>query len=111
MIDYGYVEICLNFLKVKDEKILNENLRLLGSLVSIQYGRKRLSPNMVKQIHSIIIEGSVKTREMFGFFLCRLCSGRDGVMIVIKNGFVPILIESFYKFSEEIERDNYMYIK
>ncbi len=42
MIEFGFVEISANFLNSSDENLLYEDLRLLGSLVSIKFGRKRL---------------------------------------------------------------------
>jgi len=42
-------------------------------------------------------------REVSGWMLCRLTSGRDGVDIIIKHDLIKYIIKAFQKYSENFE--------
>lgn len=111
MIDSGLVHICLDFLRHSEAEVRRESANLLGSLLSVRKGRESiLETNQFPVISSLIIEDDLKCREVYGWMLCRMCSGRDGVEILIKLEIVKDIIRSFLKHSETKKKSEVMFL-
>ena len=98
MIDANLIEITFGMLDEFDSAICKEILSLLGSLLSVREGRKRLSKLDLKKIRRLLSDEDIGIRNNLGWMLMRIASGRDGVEQLVEQNVVKWLIPSLRKF-------------
>lgn len=111
MIDSEMVPMCLSYMQHEDPEVRRDSTNLLGSLLSVRKGREYLDRCQIDPIFSpILLRDELMCREVFGWMLCRLCSGRDGVQTLIDKEQVKHIIASFKKNSEVYEKEEAMFL-
>lgn len=111
MIDAGLVAVCLSYMQHEDFEVRRDSTNLLGSLLSVRKGRERLDRCQIDPIFGpILLQDRLACREVFGWMLCRLCSGRDGVKSLIAKNQVKHVIDSFKKNSDDYEVEEAMFL-
>lgn len=122
MISHLLVFRCLNFMRHKDSEVRREATLLLGihqlnlgSLVSTRRGRECLDgPDLENwqeilmcSVSDILSDDEIQCREVCGWMLCRLTSGRDGVDILVHKhtDIIKYMIISFTKHSKAQKKE------
>jgi hypothetical protein len=111
MIDSGLVTTSLVYMRHPDAEVRRESTSLLGSLLSVKKGRDVLPDEMVCQVFSpMLLQDQLKCREVCGWMLCRMTSGRDGVEKLIRLDQVQYIIRSFKENSDKFSKDEAMFL-
>jgi hypothetical protein len=98
MIEAGLVEIAFDVLNCDAIKVRIECLSLLGSLLSIREGRKRLNNVDMKILRQLLTDDQLAVREAACWMLVRIASARDGVQSLINKNLVKPIVSSFMKY-------------
>ena len=111
MIDSGLVCTSISYMRHPDSEVRRESTNLLGSLLSLMRGRDQLAGVEIDQVFpDILMKDELKCREVCGWMLCRMCSGRDGVDILINTNQIQYIIKSFRANSESYDKKEAMFL-
>lgn len=111
MIDSGLVETALAYMTHTDAEVRRDATNLLGSLVSVRKGREKLALMDIDVVfRPMLLTDTRDCREVCGWLLCRLCSGKDGVDIVIQKDQVRHIVASFRNNSNTYDRKESMFL-
>lgn len=111
MIDSGLVETSLAYMVHDDVEVRRDATNLLGSLLSVRKGRDKLASQDIDVVlRPMLLADSRECREVCGWLLCRLCSGRDGVDIVIQKDQVRHIVASFKNNSDKYDIQEAMFL-
>ena len=111
MIDSGLVETALAYMTHPHAEVRRDSTNLLGSLLSVRKGRDKLAQANVEEVlRPMLLTDELMCREVCGWLLCRLCSGRDGVDILIQKDQVKHIVASFKANSDKQDKREALFL-
>eukprot|EP01017_Pseudomicrothorax_dubius_P022976 TRINITY_DN24717_c0_g1_i2.p1 TRINITY_DN24717_c0_g1~~TRINITY_DN24717_c0_g1_i2.p1 ORF type:complete len:497 (+),score=80.92 TRINITY_DN24717_c0_g1_i2:36-1526(+) len=100
IIDSNIHSRLFSFLRHTNIDIRRETILLLGSLFTVERGRRKIDAAFFAGVEAMLFEESRETREACAWCLNRVASGRDGVQLMITHGIVRVMINAYHRFSK-----------